>query len=81
MLAEVDAHACGLPSHVVMTLTADLATAVEAAVERGAVWSPETGAAELIRRHGVERAQHIADQARIMTGVADRHRRRGHSSG
>ncbi len=62
---EGEAHACGLPSHTVMTVTADLAAAVEQAEARGAGWSAELGAVELVRRHGAEGADRMADRARI----------------
>jgi hypothetical protein len=63
--AETEAHACGLPSHTVMTVTAELTTAVEQAEARGVEWSAELGGAELVRRHGREGAQELADRARI----------------
>ncbi len=61
VLGEIEAHACGLAPHVVMQTTDELATVIESGVE----WSPELGEAELVRRHGREGAQQMADRARM----------------
>jgi hypothetical protein len=60
VLGEIEAHACGLAPHVVMQTTDDLARVIEAGVE----WSAELGEAELIRRHGRDGAERMADRAR-----------------
>jgi hypothetical protein len=65
VLGETEAHACGLPPHVVMQTTEGLARAIEAAEARGVEWTPELGEAELVRRFGREGAQRMADHARI----------------
>ena len=61
--AETEAHAMGMPSHFVMTVTDELATMIEQEGHRRAGWGCEDGLAELTRWYGTERAARVVANA------------------